>query len=144
MLYLRMSACWLEHTRLQMIERVRELRCQSFRSSPRRPPKSEERKGRKKMRAEMGSISHPRLPRDDDTKRKSNRKHSASRTSASRSTPTPSRPSRLPLRFPSRGSPSQPLKKTKWDASFYAKKKSESNAETTAYHARPPLALSFG
>ena len=48
MLYLRMSACWLEHTRLQMIERVRELRCQSFRSSPRRPPKSEERKGRKK------------------------------------------------------------------------------------------------
>ena len=46
MLYLRMSACWLEHTRLQMIERVRELRCQSFRS-PRRPPKSE-RKGRKK------------------------------------------------------------------------------------------------
>ena len=63
------------------------------------------------MRAEMGSISHPRLPRDDDTKRKSNRKHSASRTSASRSTPTPSRPSRLPL--PSRGSPSQPLKKNK-------------------------------
>ena len=63
------------------------------------------------MRAEMGSISHPRLPRDDDTKRKSNRKHSASRTSASRSTPTPSRPSRLSL--PSRGSPVQPLKKNK-------------------------------
>ena len=64
------------------------------------------------MRAEMGSISHPRgLLRDDDTKRKSNRKHSASRTSASRSTPTPSRPSRLSL--PSRGSPLQPLKKNK-------------------------------
>ena len=65
------------------------------------------------MRAEMGSISHPRLPRDDDTKRKSNRKHSASRTSASRSTPTPSRPSRLPLRFSIARKPFTAAKKNK-------------------------------
>ena len=77
------------------------------------------------MRAEMGSISHPRgLPRDDDTKRKYNRKHSASRTSASRSTPTPSRPSRLPLRFSIARKPfTAAKKKTRWDITFYAKKK---------------------
>ena len=78
------------------------------------------------MRAEMGSISHPRgLPRDDDTKRKSNRKHSASRTSASRSTPTPSRPSRLPLRFSIARKPFTAAKKKNkvGRITFYAKKK---------------------
>ena len=146
MLYLRMSACWLEHTRLQMIERVRELRCQSFRSSPRRPPKSEERKGRKKC-AQKWAPSPIHASRVTTRKARKEIQSKTFRVAHFRvavHSHAFASVSFAPSLFHRAKPFTAAKKKTVWDASFYAKKKSESNAKTTAYHARPPLALSFG
>ena len=73
-------------------------------------------KRKKKMRAEMGSIPHPRLPRLTTPKaRKENPIENIPRRALPRRGPIPRLRVRLvcPFAFPSRGSPSQPLKKNK-------------------------------
>ena len=73
-------------------------------------------KRKKKMRAEMGSIPHPRLPRLTTPKaRKENPIENIPRRALPRRGPLPRLRVRLvcPFAFPSRGSPSQPLKKNK-------------------------------
>ena len=125
MLYLRMSACWLEHTRLQMIERVRvTMSVISFFTATSTQKRGEKRK--KKMRAEMGSIPHPRLPRLTTPKaRKENPIENIPRRALPRRGPLPRLRVRLvcPFAFPSRGSPSQPLKQKQSGTHHFTRKK---------------------
>ena len=104
------------------------------------------------MRAEMGSIPHPRLPRLTTPKaRKENPIENIPRRELPRRGPLPRLRVRLvcPFAFPSRGSPSQPLKKKQSGTHHFTRKKKNgiqrqndrvpcSSALGVVFRVRPP------